>query len=338
MKLFEPTSRRDFLASSAAVTAISSLPLNSFAQGGIQTRIIPGTDESLPLVGLGSPDFFYTTPEGGDNDAAKELVQTMYDAGGRLIDTPAFFRPVPPVTAQDVDVLAAAIAAAETPAEVTLPVLGTVLQELNLHNDLFLVGKITVNGREAATRHLNTTIENMGRDQLDLMLLHNLRDLENTWPVLEEAKAEGRVRYIGVSEASDQISNEVLEDFMVNHNPDFIMPSYSMYRPSIEERILPLAADMGTGVIVIEVFKTAADGAYFNVTAGGDVPEWAAEFDCDSWAQFALKFVLSHPAVTCAAVETSRPEHILDNLGAGHGRLPDQATRLRMREFFDALF
>ena len=338
MKLFEPHSRRDFLASTAAVTAASSLPLNAFAQGGIQTRVIPGTTERLPLVGLGSSDFFYTTPDGGNNDSAKELVQTMYDAGGRLIDTPAFFRPVPPLTAEDVDVLAAAIAEGEALAEVELPVLGTILQELNLQNDLFLVGKITVNGREAATRHMNSTIENLGRDQLDLMLLHNLRDFENTWPVLEEAKAEGRVRYIGVSEASDQIPNEVLEDFMVSHNPDFIMPSFSMYRPSIEERILPLAADMGTGVIVIEVFKTAEDGAYFDVTAGRDLPEWAAEFDCESWAQFSLKFVLSHPAVTCAAVETSRPEHILDNLAAGHGRLPDQATRVRMREFFEALF
>jgi aryl-alcohol dehydrogenase-like predicted oxidoreductase len=290
------------------------------------------------LVGLGSSDFFYTTPEGGDNEAAKALVQTMYDAGGRLIDTPAFFLPVPPETAQDVDVLAESIAAGETPVEVQLPVLGTILQELNLHNDLFLVGKVTVNGAEAAAQHLDRTMQNLGRDQLDVMLLHNLRDLENTWPVLEAAKAEGKVRYIGVSEASDQIPNDVLEDFMVKHNPDFIMPSFSMYRPSIEERILPMAADMGTAVVVIEVFKTATDGAYFNVTSGLDLPEWAAEFDCESWAQFSLKFVLSHPAVTCAATETSRPEHILDNMGAGYGRLPDQATRVRMQEFFNALF
>lgn len=338
MKRMEPWSRRDFLLSTAAATAASAHPLQALAQDAIQTRAIPGTDEYLPLVGLGSPDFFYKTPEGGNNEAARALVQTMYDAGGRLIDTPAFFLPVPPDTAQDVDVLASSIAAGETPEEVQLPVLGTVIQELNLQNDLFLIGKITVNGADAAIRHLNRTMENLGRDQLDLMLLHNLRDLENTWPVLERAKAEGRVRYIGVSEASDQIPNDVLEDFMLKYNPDFIMPSFSMYRPSIEERILPLAADMGTGVVVIEVFKTATDGAYFSVTSGLDLPEWAAEFDCNSWAQFGLKFVLSHPAVTCAATETSRPEHILDNMSAGYGRLPDQATRVRMKAFFDTLF
>ena len=338
MKRFEPMSRRNFVAGTAALTASGAFSLDAFAQNPMQMRVIPGTDERLPLVGLGSPDFFYTTPEGGNNEAAKELVRAMYDAGGRLIDTPAFFRPIPPLTAQDVDVLAAAIAQGEALAEVQLPVLGNILQELDLHNDLFLVGKITANGRDAATRHLNSTMENLGRDQIDLMLLHNLRDFETTWLVLEEAKAEGRVRYIGVSEASDEIPNEVLEDFMVAHRPDFIMPSFSMYRPSIEERILPLAADMGTGVIVIEVFKTAEDGAYFNVTADRELPEWAADFDCESWAQFSLKYVLSHPAVTCAAVETSRPEHILDNMGAGHGRLPDQATRVRMREFFESLF
>lgn len=337
MKRYDSISRRDFLTRSAAVTALGTIPLRSFAQEGLQSRVIPGTDERLPLVGLGSPDFFYTTPAGGNNNDASELVRAMYEAGGRLIDTPAFFRPIPPETAEDVDVLAAAIAAEEAPAEVALPVLGTILQELNLHNELFLIGKITVNGREDATRHLNSTIENLGREQIDLMLLHNLRDLENTWPVLQEAKAEGKVRYIGVSEASDQIPNEVLENFMVNYNPDFIMPSYSMYRPSIEERILPLAADTGTGVITIEAFKTAEDGAYFSLTAGRDLPEWAAEFDCESWAQFSLKYVLSHPSVTCTAVETKSTGHILDNLGAGYGRMPDQATRVRMKEFFEGL-
>ena len=122
---------------------------------------------------------------------------------------------------------------------------------MNLQNELFLAGKLTFEneGREAAIRHVNTTIENMGRQQLDLMLLHNLGDSENFWPVLQEAKAEGKVRYIGVSEATDNIPNEVLEDFMRRHSPDFIMPSHSMFRPQIEERILPLAADMGAAEV-----------------------------------------------------------------------------------------
>lgn len=282
------------------------------SQGGVQTRAIPGTNERLPLVGSGSPDFFYTTPEDGNNDAARELIQAMYDAGGRMIDTPAFFRPDPPV-------------------------MGQIIQEMGIQDELFLMGKITVDGAEAAQQHLDLTISNLGRDYIDVMMLHNLRDLENTWPVLERAKAEGKVRYIGISEATDRIGNDVVEDFMLNHDMDFLMTSYSMFRPQIEERILPLAADQGVAVCAIEVFKTLDDGAYFSVTSGKELPEWAADFDCNSWAQFALKYVLSHPAVTTSAIETSRPRNMIDNMGAALGRMPDQATRSRMFDHFQSL-
>lgn len=312
MSNLQQISRRKFLSGSVALATAASLPIRAFAQQSVNTRAIPGTDERLPLVGSGSPDFFYTTPEGGNNDAAKELVLAMYNAGGRMIDTPAFFRPDPPV-------------------------LGQILQELGIQNDLFLMGKITVSGAEAAQRHLDLTISNLGRDYIDVMLLHNLRDHQNTWPVLERAKAEGRVRYIGISEATDQIGNDVVEDFMLNHDIDFLMSSYSMFRPEIEERILPLAADQGVAVCAIEVFKTLDDGGYFSVTSGKALPEWAAEFDCNSWAQFALKYVLSHPVVTCSAIETSRPQNMIDNMGAAMGRLPDVQTRARMHQYFQSI-
>jgi len=319
--------RRKFLSRSTAVAAATALPLGACVQQApinisstnareaINTRAIPSTGENLPLVGLGSPNFFYTTPEDGNNDPAKAVVQAMYDAGGRMIDTPAFFRPDPPV-------------------------LGPILQEMGLQDDMFLIGKIThevEGGREGAMNHIDTTISNMGREQIDVMLLHNLNDADNLWPVLQEAKAEGKVRYIGVSEATDRISNEELEALMRKHAPDFIMPSYSMFRPQIEERILPLAADMGTAVVAIEVFKTHDDGSYFSDTSDKELPEWAADFDCNSWAQFALKYVLSHPTVTCTVVETSRERNIIDNMGAAYGRLPDQSTRERMADHFYSL-
>lgn len=305
-------SRRKFLTNSVAATTAASLPITAMAQQGVQSRPIPGTNDYLPLVGSGSPDFFYTTPEGATNSAAAALVQTMYNAGGRMIDTPAFFRPNPPV-------------------------LGQIIQDLGMQDDLFLMGKITVDGAEAAQRHLDLTISNLGRETIDVMMLHNLRDYENTWPVLERAKAEGRVRYIGISEATDRISNDVVEDFMLNHDIDFLMTSYSMFRPQVEERILPLAADQGVAVCAIEVFKTLDDGAYFSVTSGHELPEWAAEFDAHSWAQFALKYVLSHPAVTTSAIETSRPRNMIDNMGAALGRLPDAQTRSRMYAHFQSL-
>lgn len=315
MKHPKNQSRRDFLSYTAALSAgamLPTLPLTAFAQENINTKAIPGTDEFLPLVGSGSPDFFYTTPEEGNNEAAKEVIKTMYDAGGRMLDTPAFFRPDPPVV-------------------------GPIIQEMGIQDDLFLIGKITVDGAEAAQRHLDLTISNLGRDSIDVMMLHNLRDAENNWPVLEKAKAEGKVRYIGVSEATDRISNEELEAFMLSHDIDFLMSSYSMFRPQIEERILPLAADQGVAVIAIEVFKTMDDGAYFSVTKGKQLPDWSAEFGCESWAQFALKYVLSHPTVTCSVIETSRPKNMLDNMGAAYGKLPDEPTRKRMAEYYRSL-
>ena len=312
MKDVSQFSRRKFLTRTAGLSVAATLPLGcaSSLQPSMITRTIPGTNESLPICALGSPDVFYTTPEGETDELAKTLVQTMYDQGGRVIDTPAFFRPNPPV-------------------------LGGMIQEMNLQDDLFLVGKITVNGREEATEHLNKTIDNLGKRPLDLMMLHNMRDADNTWPVLEQAKAEGKVRYIGTSEASLRIENDVLEQFMRDRKPDFIMPSYSISQNAVEERILPLAQDMGMGVISIESFKLGEnDGAYFSITANKELPEWAAEFDCNSWAQFALKYVLSNPIVTCTATETSKPHHVVDNMGAGYGRLPDEAMRARMRAYF----
>jgi aryl-alcohol dehydrogenase-like predicted oxidoreductase len=124
---------------------------------------------------------------------------------------------------------------------------------------------------------------------------------------------------------------------MRDRNPDFIMPGFNMYKNEAEPRILPLAADLGIGVIVAEPFRVKDDGAWFSVTAGKQLPEWAAEFDCESWAQFALKYIVSHPAVTSVVTETSSVRHIIDNMRAGYGRLPDEATRKRMSEHFFSL-
>lgn len=303
-------SRRSFLAQSTALTAASSLPLGAIAQETMITRAIPGTNERIPVIGMGAPDFFYELTEEG-TEVPKSLIQAMYDMGGRLVDTPAFFRPDPPV-------------------------LGGYMREMGLHDELFMIGKITVEGKEAAREHIERTSANLDKRPMDVMLVHDYRDMENTWPVLKEAKAEGKVRYIGVSRTND-VSDETLEQFMRTEKPDFIMPSYNMVQNQIEERILPLAQDMGIAVVVVEAFRVVDDGAYFSVTAGIDLPEWAAEFDCESWAQYALKYIVSNPAVTCVVTETSKPHHVIDNMRGGYGRLPDEAMRRRMSEHFLSL-
>lgn len=309
-------SRREFLAQGAALASVAALPLASHAEETIRIRLIPGTDESLPVIGLGAPDFFYKSPPEGD-DAAKAIIRALLEMGGKFIDTPPFFRPDPPV-------------------------IGRILTEMELQDDLFLTGKITVAGKEEGIRHLERSVANLNKNPIDLLMVHNMRDMTNHWPTLKDWKAAGKVRYIGVSltrtlEYNDFTTNADLADFMQAEKPDFIMPSYSAFHPEADERVLPQAADSGIAVIVAEPFKALEDGSFFSMVAGKPLPDWAAEFDCESWAQFMLKFIVANPAVTSVVTETSKVKHMIDNMRAGYGRLPDQATRRKMREYLLAL-
>lgn len=297
--------RREFLAQSAAVAASVSLPACSFAGNSMRTRLIPGSGEALPVVGLGAPEPFKKLTAAG-KDLPKSLVQAMVDLGGRVIDTPPFFRP-------------------------DVPVLGEILSEMGLQDDLFLTAKITVSGKEAGIAHLERAVANMRKQAFDLLMVHNMRDMESHWPTLKDWKESGRTRYIGVS-LTRQKNYDGLEKFMKAEKPDFIMTGFSVNNPRAQKRVLPLAADLGVAVLVAEAFKAGGDGRLFSQVAGHELPEWASEFDCESWAQFALKYVISHPAVTCVVTETSKVKHVVDNMRAGYGRLPDGLTRQRMRE------
>jgi len=162
-------------------------------------------------------------------------------------------------------------------------------------------------------------------------MVHNMRDMKNHWPTLRDWKEQGRVRYIGVSRTRTEDFTE-LEKFMRDEQPDILMIGYSITQQGPADRVLPLAADIGTAVIGAEPFKAFDDGAFFNVVAGKPLPAWASDFDCESWAQFSLKYILSNPAVTSIVTETSKVKHVIDNMGAGYGRLPDEAIRQRMSD------
>jgi len=307
---FKEIDRRQFLAQSAAVAVTASLSASSFAQDSMRANRIPGTDEFLPVVGLGAPDVFVDLPPQG-KELPKSLIQTMVEMGGGVIDTPAFFRP-------------------------DVPVIGELLTEMKLQQELFLIGKITVNGKQEGIEHLERTVANLNKRPIDLLLVHNMRDMENHWQTLRDWKEAGRVRYIGVS-LTRTVDYSGLERFMRAEQPDFIMARYSIHHPQSGERILPLAVDNGIAVVGIEAFKTNDDGGLFGLVAGKQLPEWAAEFDCESWAQFSLKYMLSHPAMTCVVTETSKVKHVVDNMRAGYGRLPDEATRRRMSDYLLSL-
>lgn len=310
MSNLKSLNRRQFLAHSAVLSAAASLPLGIFAQESMRLRPIPGTGESLPVIGMGAPDIFVNLPPEG-KDLPKAIIQTMVDLGGRVIDTPAFFRP-------------------------DVPVIGELLTEMDLQQELFLTGKITVNGKQEGIEHLEKTVRNLNKRPMDLLLIHNMRDMENHWPTLKEWKDAGRVRYIGVSRTRTT-DYSALEKFMKDESPDFIMPGYSITQQGPAERILPLAADNGIAVIAVEPFKASEDGALFSLVAGHPLPEWVSEFDCETWAQFALKYILSNPAITSVVTETSKVHHVVDNMRAGYGRLPDEPTRQRMSEYFKSI-
>ena len=310
MPIFDGISRRTFLAQSAALAAATSLPMGVLANESMRTRAIPGTDEHLPVVGLGAPRIFIDLPAEG-KELPKSVIQAMVDTGGTVMDTPAFFRP-------------------------DVPVVGPILQEMGLTDDLFLLGKITVSGKQAGIDHLEKLVANLNKRPIDALLVHNMRELDIHWPTLKQWKDEGKVRYIGVSltRTSDY---GPLEKFMNEENPDILMTGYSITQQKPEQRVLPLAIDKGIAVIGVEAFKALEDGAFFEVVGGTPLPEWTAEFDCESWAQFSLKYILSNPAMTCVVTETSDVKHVIDNVRAGYGRLPDQTMRKRMSDYLLSL-
>jgi diketogulonate reductase-like aldo/keto reductase len=299
--------RRQFLARSAALAAAASVPATSFANETMRTRPIPGTNEELPVIGLGAPRVFIELPPEG-KDVPKALIHELMSHGGTVIDTPAFNR------GKD-------------------PILGPLLTEMGIQDDLFLIGKITTSGKQEVADHLEWTQRLLNKRPIDAMLIHNMRDLENNWAILKDWKDAGRVRHIGVSRTrtTDFAS---LEKFMKAEKPDFLMIGYSITQQGPAERILPLAADIGTAVIGAEPFKAREDGAFFDIVSDKTLPKWAAEFDCESWAHFSLKYILSNPAMTCIVTETTKAHHAEDNMRAGLGRLPDEETRKRMSEYF----
>ena len=198
---------------------------------------------------------------------------------------------------------------------------------------LFVTTKIDRTGKEAGIAQFRQTQELYGRQTLDLVQIMSLADLDVQWPNLQDWKAAGDARYIGVT-VSQYGLYEQLESFLQRETPDFIQVNYSITERRAEERLLPLAADMGLGVLINRPFM---NGSYFDRLGGVPLPDWTVEFDCESWAQFSLKYILSHPTVTCVLTETSNPAHMAENAGTAFGGMPDEAAKARMRAYIDQI-
>ncbi len=272
-------------------------------------RSIPSSGQEFPAVGLGSARTFSVGPSDEEQAPLRDVLRLFYEMGGRFFDT------------------APSYGSSER-------VAGQLVQELGIQNDLFFATKIsTGGGREAGIDQQEASLQSWGRDTIDLNQVHNLRDVDIHLRTIRQAKEEGRTRYVGVTTSFTR-QYEQMEQILLAEELDFVQLNYSLGEREAAERLLPLAQDRGIGVVVNEPYNV---GRLFTATRGRELPEWAAEFDCQSWAQFFLKYILAHPAVTVVIPATSDPEHLIDNMGANVGLLPDERTRTRMEELFDGL-
>lgn len=265
-------------------------------------REIPATGETLPAVGLGTSDEFEGGP-GVDLERLREVLRRFIALGGTVVDTAPVYG-----NAEEV--------------------IGRLIAELAITRQLFVATKVRTYGEEAGIEQMRRSERLLGKRPLDLLQVHSLVDVKTQLDNLRRWKEAGRVRYIGITH-SRVSAFDALERLMRTESLDFVQLNYSFTEPEAEQRLLPLAADRGIAVIANRPFE---NGALFRRVRARALPEWAAEFDCTSWAQFSLKYILSHPAVTCVIPATSSPQHVVDNMGAGLGRLPDERARRRMRQ------
>ncbi|MCC7327805.1 MAG: aldo/keto reductase [Burkholderiales bacterium] len=285
----------------------------ALAQGKLLTRAIPSSGELLPVIGLGSSATFSQVARAEDVTALKEVLKTLVDNGGRVFDT------------------APQYGASEA-------VAGRIANELGLVDRIFWATKVNVArggpaDAAAARAQIETSFSRIKKAKIDLIQVHNVGDPATQLPILKELKQQGRIRYIGVTTTFDQ-QYDTLISLMKSEPLDFIGVDYAVDGREVEDTILPLAQERKIGVLAYAPFGRTR---LFRRVGDRPLPDWAAEFDAKTWAQFFLKWVIGHPAVTTVTPATSQAKNMLDNLGGGIGRLPDAATRKRMAALIDAL-
>jgi len=271
------------------------------ASSPLLSRPIPSTGETIPAVGLGTWRVFDVGGSAGERAPLKDVLKSLLELGGRVVDSSPMYG-----TAESV--------------------VGDLAADLGITDKLFLATKVWTSGREAGVTQMEQSLRRLRAQRLDLMQIHNLLDWRTHLRTLREWKASGRIRYLGVTHYTASAYDE-LERVLRAETLDFVQVNYSLGEREAERRILPLARDRGVAVLANRPF---AEGGLFQRVRAQPVPPWAAEFDCDSWAQFFLKWILANPAVTCVIPGTSRPQHLVDNLKAAVGKLPDAAMRERM--------
>lgn len=272
----------------------------------ITRKAIPATGEKIPAIGIGTNRYYVGTPE--QNAGLKATLEVFANLGGTVIDTAPVYR-----TSENI--------------------LGQLIAEFGNRDELFIATKVEKKDQESAIQRMEESFEKLQTPVIDLMQSHQMNAAEKTLPIMRDWQAQRRFRYVGIT-TSDTSTHPRMLELMNKERMDFIQVNYSLSNREAAERILPLADAKGIAVLINIPF---ARGALFKAVADRPLPEWATEFDCDSWAQFFLKYVISHPAVTCAIPGATKAHHASDNFGAAYGRLPDAAQRRMQEEYFDAI-
>lgn len=299
--------RREFLGLTAGLGCLPFAPTFA-APSPLLERPIPRSGGRLPVVGLGTAIVFDIGADAAARAERRAVIQTMIDGGARLIDT----------------------APSYGTAEV---VVGDLLAAMGAREKIFLATKVRVGSREDNIAEMQRSLKRLRTDKVDLMQLHNVSDPKTDLRALREWREKGYTRYIGITH-SQPGTQDRLAEVIRREKPEFVQINYSLAERGAEERLLPLARDTGTAVLINLPFGR---GRLFSAVRGKSLPEWAGEFDAGSWGQFFLKYLLANEAVTCVIPGTDKPEYMVDNLNAGRGRLPDAAMRRKMVDFWESL-
>ena len=304
--------RRQVLMASAAASAyfngtVSALAATTNAPGTLITRPIPTSGERLPVIGLGT-NRWVAAGSKTEIQGLRTTLSTFSQLGGRVIDTAPSYR-------------------------TSEKAIGQLLAQLDIRDAFFLATKVDRSDKQAGIERMQDSLKKLGTPTVDLMQIHSLMGAEQQIESLLEWKEQGLIRYVGITTSNkDQFAE--MEMLMKSMPMDFVQLNYSLRDRQVEDRLLPLASDKKIAVMVNRPF---AHGHLFKAFDGQALPDWSAEFDCTSWAQFFLKYAVSHPTVTCAIPGTTKEAHVRDNMAAGHGALPDAALRKKQEQLFASM-
>ena len=296
------------LMATAAAVAIAPATVTAVTPATMATRKVRGSGEAIPVIGMGSSNTFDVGTAAAERAPLGEVLRGLVAGGGTVIDTSPMY------------------GQAET-------VIGDLVHELGLRSRLWLATKVWTRGREAGAAQIGQSYARLRTEHLELLQIHNLLDWREHVPTIRALQESGKLRYCGITHYRADAHAE-LERVLVAERFDWLQVNYSLAEPEAAARLLPLCRDKGIAVMVNRPF---ADGALFDRVRGKPLPPWTADLGITSWGQFFLRWIASHPAVTCIIPATSKPRHMADNLAAGRAPLPDEAQRKRMTEFWAIL-